>query len=98
MPKKFRIHLTGEEYNLINKLTSQTKIDCWFWLDKDKQGYDCVKDLEKGYKITLRYAVTLLNEAIIPELINITTEEKLVYGQLMEKLQLPNPFDYEGGN
>ena len=95
MPKKFRVHLTGEEYNLINKLTSQTKTDCWFWLDKDKQGYDCVKDLEKGYKITLRFALSLLNEAIIPDLVSITDDEKLIYAQLMAKLNLTNPL---GGN
>ena len=90
-------HLTAEEYNLLNKITSQTKTDCWFCLTTDTDGSDCVKDLETGEILTLQNAVDQLNEAIIPELINITTEEKLVYGQLMEKLQLPNPFDYEGG-
>lgn len=95
MRKKIRIHLTDEEYNLINKLTSQTKTDCWFCLDIDKEGFDCVKDLESGYKITLHHAVQELNEAIIPELVNITTEEMFIYGQLMEKLELSNPFEEE---
>ncbi len=93
MSKKFNILLTNEEYNLINNLTHQTKTDCWFWLDTNKEGFDCVKDLERGYKITLRFALKQLNEAIIPELINITTEEKVIYGQLMEKLKLSNPFN-----
>ena len=93
MSKKFNILLTNEEYNLINNLTHQTKTDCWFWLDTNKEGFDCVKDLERGYKITLRFALKQLNEAIIPELINITKEEKVIYGQLMEKLKLSNPFN-----
>lgn len=93
MSKKFNILLTNEEYNLINNLTLQTKTDCWFWLDTNKEGFDCVKDLERGYKVTLRFALKQLNEAIIPELINITTEEKVIYGQLMEKLKLSNPFN-----
>lgn len=93
MSKKFNILLTNEEYNLINNLTHQTKTDCWFWLDTNKEGFDCVKDLERGYKVTLRFALKQLNEAIIPELINITTEEKVIYGQLMEKLKLSNPFN-----
>lgn len=93
MAKRFRIHLTGDEYNLINYITSKTKTDCWFWLDKDKQGFDCVKDLERGYKITLRFAIKQLNEAIVPDLINITDEERQTYEQLMEKLELSNPFN-----
>lgn len=93
MSKNFNILLTNEEYNLINNLTHQTKTDCWFWLDTNKEGFDCVKDLERGYKVTLRFALKQLNEAIIPELINITTEEKVIYGQLMEKLKLSNPFN-----
>jgi hypothetical protein len=94
MPKRFRIHLTNEEYNLLNKISIQTKMD-WFWLDTDREGFDCVKDLEKGYKITLRFAVAQLNEGIIPELLNLTTEEITTYRQLMQKLKLSNPFEEE---
>lgn len=95
MAKKIRINLTEEEYNLLNYITSETKTDCWFWLDTDKEGYDCVKDLENNRKVTLRYAVQQLNEAIIPSLVDLTYKEMLLYGQLMEKLKLPNPFDEE---
>lgn len=95
MTNKIRIHLTGEEYNLLNKLTSQTKTDCWFCLDVDKEGFDCVKDLESGYKITLCHAVQELNEAIIPDLVNITIEEMFIYDRLMKKLELSNPFEEE---
>lgn len=97
MPKRFRIRLTNEEYNLLNKITSRTKTDCWFWLDTDRSGFDCVKDLERGYRITLRFAVKILNEALegCTDLLDLTTEEIEIYGQLMEKLELPNPFEEE---
>ena len=95
--KKIRINLTDEEYNLLNDITSQTKTDCWFWLDTDKEGFDCVRDLEKGHKVTLRFAVKQLNEALegCTDLLNLTEEEIETYGQLMEKLELPNPFEEE---
>lgn len=90
---KIRINLTDDEYNLINKLTRQTKTDCWFCLDKDNDGFDCVKDLEQGYKITLRCALRELNEAIVPELLNVTKSEIELYGNLLGKLRLIyNPF------
>ena len=92
--KKIRIHLTNEEYNLLNKITSQTKTDCWFWLSTDEEGFDCIKDLEKGYKVTLRFAVQQLNEAIIPDLLNLTDEEIGTYVNLLEKLEIAdNPFE-----
>ena len=95
MAKKIRIHLTDEEYNLLNKITRQTKTDCWFCLDADDEGFDCVKDLERGRKVTLLFAVSVLNEAIMPDLINITEDEIETYGHLMKKLGLSNPFEEE---
>ena len=95
MTKEIKITLTGNEYNLLNKITRQTKTDCWFCLDTDKEGFDCVNDLEKGHKVTLRFALEQLNDAIIPDLVELTTEEIKIYGQLMEKLGLSNPFEEE---
>lgn len=94
--KKIRIKLTNEEYNLLNKITRQTKVDCWFWLDTDKDGFDCVKDLERGYKVTLRFAVQTLNEALdgCTDLLNITEEEIEIYSDLLKKLNISfNPFE-----
>ena len=63
--KKIRIKLTEKEYNLLNYITRKTKTDCWFILDKDKENFDCVYDLENKRKVTLRFAIQQLNEAII---------------------------------
>lgn len=93
---KSNIILTPEEYNVLNNITSQTKTDCWFWLDKDKNGLDCVKDLERRYKVTLRFAIRQLNEAIsdVVDLIKLTDKEIETYVRLLEKLNIPeNPFE-----
>ena len=89
--KKIRLILTGEEYNLINEITRQTKVDCWFCLDTDREGFDCVRDLEKGRKVTLRFAIEQLNNAIIPEALSLTENEIKTYGRLMSKLKLVSP-------
>lgn len=85
--------LTAEEYNLLNKITRQTRTDCWFCLAVDDKGFDCVKDLENGGNVTLKFAVEQLNEAIIPDLLELTEEEIMTYVNLLEKLDIPeNPF------
>ena len=91
--KKIRTKLTNEEYNLLNNLTRQTKTDCWFVLDVDDEGFDCVRDLERGYKITLKRAIRMLNDALIVELLKINIEEIYVYTNLLHKLNIDyNPF------
>ena len=93
---QIKIHLTDAEYNLLNNLTSQTKTDCWFCLDVDKDGFDCVLDLESGYKISLRHAVQELNEALIPDLLDVSIGDMCVYGNLLHKLEIDfNPFAEE---
>ena len=62
--KKIRIHLTDDEYNALQHITLKTHIDEWFWLDTDKEGYDCVRNLDTGRKITLRTGVKWLCEGI----------------------------------
>ena len=90
---KVRINLTNEEYNLLNRITRQTKTDCWFMLDKDKEGFDCVYDLENKRRVTLRFAVQQLNEAIISQLLDVSTDDVYAYGRLLDKLHIAyNPF------
>ena len=94
--QKIRIQLTGEEYNLLNNLTRQTRTDCWFCLDVDKEGFDCVRDLERGHKVTLRFAVQQLNEALVPSLLKISAKEMDIYNALLYKLHINNnPFAEE---
>lgn len=94
MAKKIRIHLTQNEIDALNHITRKTKTDCWFCLDTDKEGFDCVRDLERGYKVTLRFALAQLYEATSWmtmndwEALGVTTQEIIVYTDLLEKLKI----------
>ena len=86
-------HLSNEEYNVLNKIASQTKMDCWFYLSSYKGG-DCVVDLEESKVITLYQGISMLNEGIVPELLSLTDEEIGVYTNLLEQLDIAeNPFE-----
>lgn len=62
--KKIRVQLTINECVALNRIARNTKMDCWFSLSTDREGYDCVYDLERRRNITLRYGVKLLREGI----------------------------------
>ena len=62
--KKYRIHLTDDEYNTLQHITRKTHIDEWFLLDSDNEGFDCVRNLDTGRKITLRTGVKWLCEGV----------------------------------
>lgn len=62
--KKIRVHLTINECVALNRIAHNTKMDCWFSLSTDREGYDCVYDLERRRNVTLRYGVKLLREGI----------------------------------
>lgn len=91
---KIRLKLTNQERNILDRITSKTKTDCWFSLITDKQGYDCVYDLEKGYKITLHYACRLLYEACSWmtisdwEDLGVEVNEIETYYNILSKLQI----------
>lgn len=92
--KKIRINLTINECVALNRIANRTKMDCWFFLSVDKEGYACVYDLEKRRNITLRYGVKLLREGIDgfspDELIRlgICKLEQEIFEKLCEKLEV----------
>ena len=94
MAKKIRINLTQNEYEVLNHITSATKTDCWFCLSTDKEGYDCVYDLENNRKVTLRFGVGQLYEAVEWmtfndwEELGIDKQEVAIFAELLEKLEL----------
>jgi len=56
--------LTTEEYNLLNKISSDSKMDCWFSLKQNKDGDDIVYDLENSKRVSIRSGVRDLLEGI----------------------------------
>jgi hypothetical protein len=89
-----RMILSDVEYNLLNRIASQTKMDCWFSLGITKYGSDCVIDLEEDKVLTLRQGISMLNEGIVPELLTLTDREIEVYANLLQELDIDeNPFE-----
>lgn len=78
--------LTNAEYNVLNIIASQTKMDCWFCLATDWDGADCVFDIENDQRMTLRNGISELNEGIVWELLDLTAEEIAVYKNLLKEL------------
>ena len=92
--KKIRINLTVAEITALNRIASRTKMNCWFSVSIDKEGFHCVYDLEKRRHITLRYGVKLLREGIDgfspDELIRlgICKLEQRIFKNLCKKLEV----------
>lgn len=84
--------LTSEEYNVLNKIATKTKTDCWFTLEQDSNGTDFVYDLEEGKQLSLEVGVDMLMEAIEDpenyESCQLTSVENVVLNNLLVKLNL----------
>ena len=82
--------LTDDEYNVLNLLSSISKMDCWFCLDMDdEETYDYVQDLESDEDLTLRAGVAQLNEGLIEEnLARLSDKERKTYKELLIKLDI----------
>ena len=92
--KKIRINLTIAEITALNRIASRTKMNCWFSISIDKEGFHCVYDLERRRHITLRYGVKLLREGIEhcspDELIHlgISTLEQKIFKNICKRLEV----------
>lgn len=90
--------LTNAEYNVLNKIASKTKSDCWFWLKQDKHGTDYIWDLEEGKRICLKTGVGLLCEGLDCQEnydnCHLEHNEKVTFKNLLAKLQLALNIDW----
>ena len=85
--------LTDNQYNVLNKIASQTKMDCWFYIHTKKNGADVIKDLENNKFLPLRAGIAQLNDGIVPDLIDLTDEEWNTYFALLEELKITNEIE-----
>lgn len=92
--------LTSDEYNVLNVISSRTKMDCWFWLKQDKNGTDYVWDLEKQRRLCLKTGVTWLVEGIdCQENYDncwLNAFEDLAFRGLLKKLNIEFDVPYNG--
>jgi hypothetical protein len=92
-----KVRLTNEEYNVLNKIASETNMDCWFHIGTDESDYDYIIDLENDERLPWFVGVGMLNDGIVPDLIDLTDAELATYAELLRQLGIGfNPFeDYE---
>lgn len=91
--------LTDVEYNVLNKIASRTKNDCWFWLKQDKHGTDYVWDCEEERRMCLKTGVGLLCEGLDCQenYDNCWLEwnEKVTFRNLLAKLKIVFDIDWK---
>ena len=83
------MRLLNEEYNVLNKIATESKMDCWFCLAEDKKGNDYVLDIENDCKLTIAQGVSELVEGMTDyEDYHMTPEEIEVFEELLDKLNI----------
>lgn len=81
--------LTDEEYNVLQKISSKTHMDEWFWLEESADGRDYIRNLDDETEMTLFDGVFDLTEGIVSyELCDLTDEEISTFEELLTKLQI----------
>lgn len=56
--------LSEQEYNLLDKIATKSKMDCWFTIRQKKNGDDYVYDLEESKPMSLKKGVAQLIDGI----------------------------------
>lgn len=93
MAKKIRMVLSNAELNVLEKIASKSKMDCWFAVsgrtEKDGTKSDWVFDMENDRYVTLRYGVGMLHDGMTFYAdYDMTEKEIKVFEKLLGKLGL----------
>ncbi len=56
--------LNNKEYDLLDKIATKSKMDCWFQIRSTSKEEDYVYDLEEGKRMSLRKGIGQLIEGI----------------------------------
>ena len=83
------MRLADNEFNVLNKIATESKMDCWFCLAQDKRGNDYVLDIENDCRMTINQGVSELVEGMTDyEDYNMTKEEIETFEGLLDKLNI----------
>ena len=76
---------TNEEYNVLNKIATESKMDCWFSIAEYEE--DCIHDLENDQFISIKEGVGQLVEGMTNyEDYSMTEDEIKTFEELINKL------------
>ena len=80
--------LTEMEAKTIVKVIRKTKMDCWFYLEKNQEGY-YIKDLEERKRKSLRVALKEAKDGFIElESLGISKEEIDILNSTLKKMNI----------
>ena len=81
--------LTDDEYNVLQKISSKTHMDEWFWLEESEDGKDYVRNLDDESQMKLFDGVLVLADGIASyEHCGLSDGEIKVFEDLLKKLQI----------
>ena len=81
-------HLEDREADAVRKAINKTKMDCWFFLERNPKGY-FVRDLENRKRKSLRSALKEAKDGFIElEALGISKEEIDILNGIFEKLKI----------
>lgn len=83
--------LSKEQYEIIDKIATKTKCNCWFSIRQDDNDNDYVFDLEENKKISLLAGLSLLWDSVCDELID--HNEVLIMEELLNTLYIEDKSD-----
>ena len=82
--------LTNEEYNVLQKISSKSKMDCWFCIGTTpyEPFEDYILDLEENKTYSLKDGILMLDNGLTDLCdYKLTAEEKSIYLNLIKKLK-----------
>ena len=81
-------HLEDREAEVVGKAIDKTKMDCWFFLERNPKGY-FVRDLENCERKSLRSALKEAKDGFVElESLGISKDEIDILNGVFEKLKI----------
>ena len=79
--------LTNEEVNVLNKIATKSKMDCWFFIREISELKDVIYDVENSKELTLYEGIMMLDSGITSlDDYGLTQEEQCIYHQIITRL------------
>lgn len=79
--------LTNEEANVLNKIATKSKMDCWFFIREISEFKDVIYDVENDKELSLYEGIMMLDSGITSlNDYDLTKDEQCIYHQIVTRL------------